>query len=394
MPSPIESMREQFRVPDGIYLLNHSVGCQPHRTTAALENYQRLWAEKGGEAWGDWLTLVDDFRQALAGLLGTRPEAICPQTNISSALTKILAALPSRKSRTKILLSELDFPSMGFVCDQFRVAGYEPVFLPGEQGRLPLAQWAEALRDDVQIVLITHVLSESNYRCPVADICRLARERDIFSVVDVAQSIGVVPIDMGEWPADFVIGSCVKWLCGGPGAGFLWVDLTRIGEFKPIDVGWFSHQNPFEFDIRHFEYSADARRFWGGTPSVLPYVTAAAGIAELSQIGLAAISTHNRRLTDHLTQSALACGLTVNSPHQADERGGSVVIEFSDRSKAAAIFREAGIRVDQRPKFGFRFSPHIYNSLAEIEQVCEQLGRFKNCHYANMHSKQRHVSGT
>jgi selenocysteine lyase/cysteine desulfurase len=153
----------------------------------------------------------------------------------------------------------------------------------------------------------------------------------------------------------------------------LWVRNDLVTELEPTDVGWFSHANPFEFDIRHFEYASDARRFWGGTPSPLPYAIAAAGIEAIAGIGVPAIRTHNLALTARLRAAAHNLGLIVNTHADPLQHGGTLAIDFPDRQAALAELTHRGIRVDSRPRYGLRFSPHIYNSPAEIDYTIDAL---------------------
>jgi len=209
---------------------------------------------------------------------------------------------------------------------------------------------------------------------PVTDICRLAHDRGIMSVVDIAQSAGIVPIDVNRWDADFVIGSCVKFLCGGPGAGFLWVNDRILHECRPTDVGWFSHADPFEFDIHEFRYADSALRFWGGTPAVLPYAVAANSLETLLDIGIERIRAHSLELTQAIIDSVpRKCLYT---PARPVSRGGTVVLDFGERqSDAASALTDAGVHFDVR-RTGMRLSPHIYTSREEIEQVVSCLAPF------------------
>jgi kynureninase len=218
-------------------------------------------------------------------------------------------------------------------------------------------------------VLITHVLYGNSRLNPVAEIVRYAQRHEVFTLVDVAQSVGVVPIDLRAWNADFVVGSAIKWLCGGPGAGFLWANPTGVERFEPSDVGWFSHEDPFEFRIQNFRYAADARRFWGGTPSVLPYVIARASIDLVNRVGVANVREHNRALTERLVRAALERGLTLRTPHDPARRGGTVCIAFQDPQRVYQQLKEAKIFVDVRPAYGVRFSPHIYTDAEEIDRA-------------------------
>jgi selenocysteine lyase/cysteine desulfurase len=206
----------------------------------------------------------------------------------------------------------------------------------------------------------------------VPGILRICRERDIFAVVDIAQSAGVMPIDLFAWGATFATGSCVKWLCGGPGASFLWVRGDVLPELQPIDVGWFSHARPFDLDIDRFEYAPDALRFWGGTPSVLPFAVATAGLEVIEALGTKQIRAHSLAATRRLRDAALAAGLKVRTPAGDGERGGTMAIGFSDDEAAVRMLGAHGVQVDRRRR-GVRFSPHVYNTMEEIDTVCALL---------------------
>jgi selenocysteine lyase/cysteine desulfurase len=368
-----ESHKSLFVPSQGIYLLNHSVGRPPVTTRDAwVESFLEPWENAGENVWPRWLETIDNFRNAIAVLLNGHAADFCPQVNLSSALTKIISSLTPTDSRRTILYTEEDFPSIAFVLQQAVKQGYRIKAIPGQLDTLDPEVWSEQLSGDVCLVLVTHVQSNTGRQVPVTDICAMAQQREIVSVIDVAQSVGVVPIDLCVWKADFIIGSCVKWLCGGPGAGFLWVAPHRLSTCEPTDVGWFSHENPFEFDIHNFRYAKDALRFWGGTPSVAPYATAANSIRLIHQIGVDTIRTHNLSLTRQIIEAVdVNCMIT---PAQPKQRGGTVVLHYPEEQLDALCSRLKRARVDfdVRPT-GIRMSPHIYNDLSEIEAVVDLL---------------------
>ena len=156
----------------------------------------------------------------------------------------------------------------------------------------------------------------------------------------------------------------MKWLCGGPGAAYLWINPQQITQCEPKDVGWFSHQNPFEFDITHFQYNAKTLRFWGGTPSILPYVIAADSIEYIAQFGVDKVRAHNLALLT-LLQQQLAAFLV--SPNDKDQCSGTAILDFAKHQQnVLAELEAANISVDVR-KLGIRISPHIYNTASEIQ---------------------------
>lgn len=355
----------------GIYLLNHSVGRMPVSTRDHVEkHYFSVWESGSPDPWPLWMTALGTFNNALAELFNSQAEYFCPQPNISGAVSKTLTALPSRQGKKVILISEQDFPSVGFSIQQAKRLGFQIRFIPTSSDLQQLQTWDDVLTPDIHTVLITHVHFNTSRMVAVDQITQLTRERGIISIVDIAQSSGVVPIDLQQWQADIVVGSCVKWLCGGSGAGYIWVDPEVIETLQPVDVGWFSHQNPFEFDIHHFEYANNSARFWGGTPSVLPYVIASNSINLIHRIGVANIRTHNQQLIQSIIDS-IDPGYLV-TPADSEKRGGTLVLRFPQQTVIEKALTEVGVHYDARA-LGLRLSPHIYNTQAELDQVIECL---------------------
>ena len=378
-----QEIRQMFELPEGIYLYSHAVGCLPHIAREGAEAYFSHWAVQGGNAWDPWLEEIQRFNAALASLLGANVADVCPQVNLSSALTKIIQSLPRRPGRNRIVLSLLDFPTIGFVAKQAEKLGYEVVFAAAERigeadprlaaidGRTALVIWTHAYPNTG-----TAVEPPTREQLHGACLC-----------VDIAQSAGVIPIDASKWDADFILGSCVKFLCGGPGAGYVWVRPELANELEPIDVGWFSHARPFEFDIESFEYAEGAARFWGGTPSVLPYAIAARSIELICGIGVPHIRAHNLRLSQMVVDGALTKGLNVVSPLTQTPlsestngvrqeclpyQSATVVIDTGDNWAAKQRLNDASVHCDAR-RFGLRLSPHIYNTEDEMAAVVELL---------------------
>jgi len=367
--SSTTNYREAFAVPGpGPYLLAHSVGCATHGAVQAIRRqFVDPWMLQGADAWPDWLRCIDEFRSALAAFLGGSADEYCPQNNLSAGLANILGAMPLPGPERRVWLAAEDsFPSMGFVLQQAQRLGYGLRLIPRGMPPDDLQSWADAMTEDVCAVLVTHVHFNSGRVAPVRQIAKLCRERAILSVLDVAQSAGVLPIDVNALGVDVVLGSCIKWLCGGPGAAFLWVRGALIPSLHPHAVGWFSHENPFEFDIHSYRPAPDARRFWGGTPSVAPYVAATASLRLLQSIGISAVVAHNRSLTGMLRQQLPSCWHDVLPQHAT---GGTLCLPLgADLADVQARLGAAGIRFDTRGST-LRISYHLWNTAAEVEVV-------------------------
>ncbi len=351
---------KRFIVPNGIYLASHSVGAATVLGQQAHEKYfVTPWNRKAGEGWQNWLALIDDFCGELAGLLGGKADDFCPQPNLSAALTKYLTSLPAPKARNKIVMHSNAFPSMGFVAKALETRGYELSLIAPELPAHDPDVWSGALDHQTACALITHVHSNTGILSPTADIIRVCRSGDAFTIIDTAQSAGIIPIDLNAWNADVVLGSCVKWLCGGPGAGFMWINPSHIDELEPEDVGWFSHENPFEFDIRNFRYAAGARKFWGGTPSISPYAFALGGLRTITKIGVKNIRAHNIELMK-----------IVHPGVNPAINGGTLCLPITD--DVDAKLTAEGCQFDRRGDIA-RLSFHIYNTIDEAMRVSEIL---------------------
>ena len=363
--------QELFPPAKNIYLLSHSIGRMPASAEQALQDsFFSHWKSNGEDIWDHWLATVDGFRSALAGIFNAPANSFCPQSNVSSGLVKVVQSLTPGNGKNVIVMCEGDFPSAGFVLQQAKAKGFELKIISRDADVQDIATWDAAMSEEVHSVFVTHVHYSTSIRVPVEEICALARSRGINSMVDIAQSAGVVPIDFGRWNADVVVGSCIKWLCGGPGAGYLWVNPEFVRQLEPVDVGWFSHANPFEFDINHFTYANDSARFWGGTPSVASYAIATNSIRLINDFGVGEVQRHNQGMIDKLTHSIDPAEII--SPTAGKPRGGTLVINPDNRQAIEAKLKQAGVQYDSRAT-GLRLSAHIYNSLQEIEVVRECL---------------------
>lgn len=361
-------MKQNFCLPQGAYLLNHSVGRPLMSAQEAFNaNFMEPWQYGSAEPWATWLHSVEQFTTALAKLFNSKAELFCPQTNLSSGLTKLLMSHPRLNDRPKVLMSEIDFPSMGFVLQQ--AVNADISFIPKQLDIAEQQTWDDHLTAEYDLVFVSHVYSNTGQAAPVQHIVNTAKKYDVLTVVDVAQSAGVLALDLALVQPDFLIGSSVKWLCGGPGAAYLWVSEPQLANCTAKDVGWFSHENPFEFDIHHFAEHPSALKFWGGTPSVAPYVFAAHSISFFNNFGVQEVKNHNRVLQGMLIE-AFADELV--SPIAEHKRSGTVILNFADNQAVLKKLADNQVMVDARVA-GLRVSPHIYNDEVDVERFITTL---------------------
>lgn len=367
-----ESVSARFHLPPGAtYLKSHSVGCQPREAGALLQRYYLgPWAETG-EAWPHWLESVDNWRAALAGLIGEAPQDLCPATNVSAALSRYLSALGAATKRRTILFAPSAFPTIGYVASGLAASGWRTKMLPPNADVRDAAHWAAALDEDVALAIPMHVTSNSGALADIAGIAAAVQAAGGRCIVDCAQSVGIVPVAPATWGVDAAIGTSVKWLCGGPGAAWLWVSPHDRTALDPAERGWWSHSDPFEMDIGDFRYAPDARRWWGGTPDVAPFILSAAGINEMMAIGIDAVRAHNGAL-----QAMVRRALEDQTPQwgwPTGAIGGTLCIDTGpDQPRVAAALDAHAIKADFRGTV-LRTSFHAYNSARDAERLIATL---------------------
>ena len=362
------NFKDDFILTNSNYLLNHSVG-RPLKTSENdfAERFYEPWKKSNDEPWEKWLETINDFTLSLAKIFNAKQSEFCPQVNLSSGLTKILMSLKQvQKKKSVVLVSEIDFPGMGFALKKSLPEDCEIRFIPANEDITNSSIWDAYMTEDIDLVFVSHAYSNTGQLSPISDVISMARSRDIISILDIAQSAGIVPIDLTALKPDFMLGSSVKWLCGGPGASYLWVNTERLSSCEPKDVGWFSHENPFEFDIHNFRYHDSALKFWGGTPVVAPFVIATNSINYFTKIGIKNIRKHNQAL---IAKTANEIDLEFVSPRDEAIRGGTMILDFgSNQQKVLNHLQDNNIGVDLR-SHGIRISPHIYNDEQDIDQL-------------------------
>ena len=237
----------------------------------------------------------------------------------------------------------------------------------------PLDGMLAAIDEETQLVSVSHVLFRSSAIQDLRAIVERAHEVGAKVMADLYQSAGTVPVDVRDLGLDFATGGSVKWLCGGPGAGYLYVRRDLWPEMRPAATGWAAHKNPFAFDRGPMEYAEDAMRFTNGTPNVPAMYAAKSGYEIIGEVGVANIRRKSMRQTELLIGLADEAGLRVNCPREAAMRGGTVTIDAPEGKAVTAELARREILVDYRPGAGIRIAPHFYSADEEIELAIREI---------------------
>ena len=241
---------------------------------------------------------------------------------------------------------------------------------------VPLDRYLAAIDETTLLVPLSHVVFKSGFVQDVAAIVKRAHEVGAYVVADLYQSAGTVPVDVTAWDVDFATGGSVKWLCGGPGAGYLYVAPRLRDRLKPRVTGWMAHAHPFAFETGPIEYAGDATRFLHGSPAIPALYAARAGQEIIEKVGVDAIRRKSKRQVQMLMD--LAARARLRDPHPRRSRARAGEWSSSTCPHGAAVTRELLRRevvVDHRPGAGIRYSPHFYTNDDEIVHAVTETRR-------------------
>lgn len=375
--SGLAQLREEFpALADSVYMVSHSLGAMPRATYDRLKEFADLWVRKGIVAWEDWLPEVNRAADRIGGLIGAPSGSVIMATNVSQVQAIVASCLQYRPERPKVVYTAMNFPSVSYVWKAEERRGAEVVIVPSDDGvTVPTERLVQAIDERTLIVPISHVLFRSSYIQDAQAIIARAREVGALVLLDVYQSAGTVPLCVTALGVDMVCGGSVKWLCGGPGAAYLYVRPDLIGRFQPRVTGWFGHRAPFAFAMPEQDYAQGIWRYVGGTPAIVALYQASAGVETVRAVGVAAIREKSLRQTGHLIERCQKRGYRINSPLDARVRGGTVVFDLPRSEEIGRELNRRRFLCDHRPGAGLRVSPHFYTTDEELDRFMDEVDR-------------------
>jgi kynureninase len=371
MADELLAYRDRFPIlRDCVYLINHSLAAMPAAAEDNLLEYARMWRERGIRSWGEgWWEMPVTVGDQLARIMGGAPGTIVMHQNVTVAEEVVLscfrkALLDRPGARNRVVYEEANFPSVRYLYQA--QPDLEVVAVEDDRAIV------EAIDERTLLVPISHVLFKNAEIQDIEPIIRRAHEMGAYVVLDCYQSSGVVPFDLTALGVDFAVGGSVKWLCGGPGAGWLYVRPDLAERLEPTFVGWQGHARPFAFEPE-LEYAPGVRRFLTGTPNVPALYAASAGYDIIEEVGVERIRERSLRLTSLLMELLDDAGFEISSPREASRRGGTVIVRTPDDPAVHRELGERGIICDFRPDAGIRLGPHFFNSEDELRHTVGQL---------------------
>jgi kynureninase len=364
----LSEYRERFPIlAETTYLINHSLGAMPAAAEERVLEYAHVWKTRGIRAWGEgWWGMALTVGDQIGRLIGAPAGTVSMHQNVTIAEAVVLSCFRFDRPRRRIVYEEGNFPSVRYLYQAHAERGADIVVAADDEGVV------EAIDDRTLLVPVTHVLYKTGEIQDVAAIVERAHDRGALVVLDAYQSVGTVPLDVTALGVDFAVGGSVKWLCGGPGAGWLYVRPDLASVLEPGLTGWQAHARPFDFEPEQ-DYAEGAARFLTGTPNVPALYAATAGYDVIEEVGVDRIRERSVEQTTLLIELLEEAGFPVGSPGDPARRGGTVVVRAPEAERVDEELAARGILCDHRPDVGLRLGPHFFNTDDELRYAVEQI---------------------
>ncbi len=362
------------------YLISNSLGAMPRGVYASLHSYADAWGERGVRAWEDsWWDLAGTVAEQISPLIGAAPEEISLHQNVTTTQAVITSCFDLRGPRDKIVMTDLEFPSVQYFYHEQRRFGARVELVPSADPiRFDLETFLAAIDETTLLVPISLVLFRSSFIVNARAIIEKAHRVGAHVILDVFQATGTMPVDVRGLAADFAVGGVLKWLCGGPGVAYLYAREDLRHKLRPALTGWLAHRRPFNFEPGEIDPREDSYRFLNGTPQIPALYACQPGLAIVNKVGTPAIREKSIRMTTRLLEGARARGWRVNTAQNAADRGGTVSVDCPHAFEVCRELLAREILVDYRPQAGIRISPHFYNQEEEGDFALSQIEEILN----------------
>ena len=373
-----ELWRDRFPILESTtYLVNHSLGAMPGTVYEKLRSFADQWASRGVRAWGEgWWSSPVDVGNVLGRIVNAPSGSVVMHQNVSTIQSLVASCLDFSGKRNGVVYTDQEFPSNTYVWEAMRARGAKVVTVPTEGVAVDEERLHAAITEETLIVPISLVQYKTHYLLDAAALVKRAHDVGAIVLLDAYQATGTVPIDVKALGVDMLCGGSVKWLCGGPGAAYLYVRPDLLPKLEPRLTGWAAHEAPFAFELGPQRYAHDVRRLLNGSPSVAAFLAATAGYEVVLEAGVDAIRGHSIRMTEKLREQLGARGFPIHSPVDPARRGSTLTVGLRADENGPAFVKaleERGILVDHRPEAGIRVSPHFYTLEDELDEFVEAM---------------------
>ena len=348
------------------YLASHTLGPMPRQVPVRLAEFARMWAERGIRSWAEgWWAMPMTVGDQIGRIVGAPAGSTVMHQNVAIAEAIALSCFrPVDPAKNRVVYERGNFPSVRYLYQA--QPDLEVVVCEND------AEIVEQIDEQTLLVPISHVLYKDSEIQDVSPIVERAHEVGAHVILDCYQSAGIVPVDVAALGVDFAVGGSVKWLCGGPGNGWLYVRPDLAERLSPTYTGWQAHDQPFAF-AETMEYASGAARFLTGTPNPAAHFAGTAGYDLIEEIGVERIRENSLRQTQFLSELAAGAGFEIHSTRDPRRRGGAVIVSVPEAAAVYAELEERAFLCDFRPGAGIRIGPHFFTTDDELRLVIAEI---------------------
>jgi kynureninase len=377
----LSAIRKNFPILDRYtYLISNSLGAVPSQAAEDLKRFYSLWADEGVSAWSlEWWDLAARLSEDLAGFLGADKGTV---SMTGSATQSHWVALSTQfrnpdGHRNKIVMTAHDFPSTLYAVSRIsQFMGWEVDVVPSRGEGVDMEELLGRIDQRTLFVAVSHVFFKTGYVLDIALTAEKAARMGAQTIIDGYHGPGTLPVRLKESGVDIYVGGCLKWLCGGPGNAFIYVNPDK-GILDPMLTGWFAHKTPFAFD-QNMEFAEGSFRFMSGTPPIPSFYAAGAGLRIIKDIGIEAIRRKSTAQTRLIIEKADDLGFDIFSPRKNELRGGAVSLSLPHAYQVKQNLEDKKYKLDFRKgKPGdpgvIRVAPHFYTKNEEIIRLFSDI---------------------
>ncbi len=373
-----DSIRARFPILERLVYLNScSQGALSHAVRESYRRYLDDWDERGSP-WDYWVEKVEAARATFARLVGAEPDEVAVTTSLSAGVSALASGLDFGGPRSKVVLSDYEFPTIGQIWHAQEGRGARVVHVPPSgDGTIPLERFEQAIDDETLLVSITHVSYRTGSMLDVPEITSLAHERGALVLLDAYQTVGSLPVDVEALGVDFLAAGVLKYLLGSAGLAFFYCRRELVEQAWPTATGWFADREIFAMDHTDYSPSPTARRFESGTPPIPSIYAGIAGMELMLEIGIPETRAHVQGLNRRLLEGLDDLGARVVTPRDPERRGALVCVRSTDAPALVAALQRDGIVTSERDS-SLRISPHCYNADEDVDAVLAALARHRS----------------
>jgi selenocysteine lyase/cysteine desulfurase len=338
-----------------------------------VARFLETWNEWGAHAWYEiWMQEIAQARKKFATLIGAQLHEVAIAPNVSTALS-VLSSAFDYTTRNKVVLTDLDFPTIAYQWLVKERLGVECHFVRSpDRISVSPALFAEEIDSQTALVATSRVYYTSGSIQDIRAVADIAHKQGAYLLVDDYQGTGQIPLNVTALDVDFVVTGSLKWLMGGPGLAFVYIREGLLPTLQPTIAGWFGHRDQFQYAIDAFNFRQEASRIEMGTPAMAAVYAASSGLDIVLEASVESICERSRYLTNDLIARSREHGWTVLAPQEPELRSSIVTLELEEPQEIVKALLTRNIVTDSVPGL-LRISPYFYNTIEENAIVIDAI---------------------